>query len=43
MTDEPLTTPLVPPTGVHVWLSTSRKNELSSDGPIVKTLPLGTR
>src|ERR687888_589179 len=41
MTDEPLTTPLVPPTGVHVLFATSRKNELSSDGPIVKTRPSG--
>jgi hypothetical protein len=43
MTDEPLTTPLAPPTGVHVLASTSRKNELSSDGPMVKILPLGAR
>ena len=31
------------PTGVQVWLLTSRKNDSSSDGPIVNTLPFGAR
>jgi hypothetical protein len=43
MTDEPLTTPLAPPTGVHVLASTSSKKELSSCGPMVKTSPFGAR
>ena len=43
MTEEPLTTPLEPPTGVHVFALTLSSNDLSSDGPMVKTLPLGSR
>src|ERR1700730_15504603 len=43
ITDEPFMTPLEPPTCVQVWFGTFRKNDLSSDGPIVNTFPFGAR
>src|SRR5947208_7204777 len=39
---EPLSTPLAP-TEVHAWLVTSRVNDTSSDGPMVKVFPFGVR
>src|SRR5947209_16409664 len=43
MTDDPLTTPLAPPTWVQVLALGLSSNDASSDGPIVNTLPFGMR